>query len=108
MACNNTYKPVLKQETCDRMTQAYPQCAKMIKNCYAKPSVFSCLPASYYCNRKLVQPYYSSGQNPYDVRTKCEGNENNLCYPILDAVQKYSNRPDVKRELGVDDNIEFK
>jgi cathepsin A (carboxypeptidase C) len=105
MACNNTYKPVLDQDTCDRMTRAYPKCADMINNCYKRPNVFTCVPASMYCNNAMIQPYQASGQNPYDVRVKCEGG--GLCYPILNAIQEYSNRPEVKKELGVKDGIKY-
>lgn len=105
MACNNTYKPVLDQDTCDSMAEAYPKCAKMISNCYERPSVFTCLPASMYCNNKMIQPYQASGQNPYDVRVECEGGQ--LCYPILKAIEKYSNLPEVKNELGVSDEVKY-
>lgn len=106
MACNSSYEPVLDQDTCFRMANAYPECARMINNCYKNNNVFSCLPASMYCNNKMIQPYQASGQNPYDVREKCEGGD--LCYPILKAIEKYSNREDVKEELGVSDNIQYK
>src|SRR5581483_11393223 len=106
MACNNTYKPVLDQSTCDRMTRAYPRCAEMISKCYERPGVFTCVAASMYCNREMIQPYQATGKNPYDVRLDCEGGS--LCYPILDAIEKYSNREDVKKELGVEKGIKYK
>jgi cathepsin A (carboxypeptidase C) len=107
MACNSTYGPVLDEETCNDMRNAYPNCARMINNCYNSQNVFNCLPASLYCNRQIVQPFYNSHKNPYDVRKDCEGN-NGLCYPILDAIESYSDREDIKLELGVDPGIEFK
>ncbi|KAG9290581.1 hypothetical protein G9A89_020951 [Geosiphon pyriformis] len=102
MACNSTYGPILDEATCDKMRQAYPTCARLINNCYKSQNVFNCLPASVYCNKELIQPYQASGQNPYDVRKKCEGN--NLCYPILSAIENYLNKPAIMAELGAEVN----
>ncbi|KAG0253529.1 hypothetical protein BG011_006320 [Mortierella polycephala] len=99
MACRNSYGPVLDDATCDKMTAAYPACADLIQACYDTESVFRCLPAAAYCNKEMISPYQMSGQNPYDVRKKCEG-EGGLCYPILDVIQTYLNREDVKTALG--------
>ncbi|KAF9121908.1 hypothetical protein BGW39_010158 [Mortierella sp. 14UC] len=100
MACRNSYGPVLDDATCDKMTAAYPACADLIQACYDTNSVFRCLPAAAYCNKEMIQPYQMSGQNPYDVRKKCEGG-GGLCYPILDVIQDYLNKEEVKEELGV-------
>ncbi|CAG8494620.1 3824_t:CDS:2 [Cetraspora pellucida] len=106
MACNSSYKPVLEESTCDRMRNAYPQCASMIQRCYDSSNSFSCLPASMYCNREMIQPYQQTGKNVYDVRKDCEGG--GLCYPILKAIEKFSNLGVVKAELGVDRSVEYK
>ncbi|CAG8707057.1 3047_t:CDS:2, partial [Scutellospora calospora] len=94
MGCKSSYGPVLEESTCQRMRDAYPQCASMIQRCYDSSNALSCLPASMYCNREMIQPYQQTGKNVYDVRKDCEGG--NLCYPILQAIEKYSNRDDVK------------
>jgi len=106
MACNSSYPPVLDDDACDGMRSAYPKCAHLISNCYKSKSVFSCLPATMYCNKEMIGPYQRSGKNPYDVRKDCEGNS--LCYPLLDSIEKYLNREDVKRKLGVDPGIRYK
>ncbi|CAG8560710.1 11044_t:CDS:2 [Paraglomus brasilianum] len=106
MACNSSYSPVLDEETCDKMRAAYPKCAQFISNCYKSQSVFNCLPASMYCNKEMIGPYQRTGKNPYDVRKNCEGNS--LCYPILESIEKYLNREEVKRQLGVDPGIHYK
>ncbi|KAF9583969.1 hypothetical protein BGW38_007971 [Lunasporangiospora selenospora] len=100
MACENSYGPVLSQATCDQMAASYSTCAGLIQRCYDSGSAFMCLPAASYCNQKMIGPYQMSGQNPYDVRKKCEGD--NLCYPILGAVQDYLNRPEIMEELGAE------
>jgi len=43
-------------------------------------------------------PYRLTGQNPYDMRIKCE--HGNLCYDF-DPVGKYLNSASVQQELGV-------
>ncbi|KAG0747056.1 hypothetical protein G6F57_007705 [Rhizopus arrhizus] len=100
MACDNSYGPVLDRSTCDKMERDYPICADLIKNCYENPSFFNCLPASSKCNRDQISPYQMSGMNPYDVREKCKGG--GLCYEILESVQKYLNRGDVKSAVGAE------
>ncbi|KAI9306874.1 Alpha/Beta hydrolase protein [Cunninghamella echinulata] len=98
MACENSYGPVLEKSTCRQMDEAYPACARLIESCYKSGSVFSCLPAAMKCNKDQIAPYQQTGMNPYDVREKCKGG--NLCYEILESVQKYLNRDDVKKEVG--------
>ncbi|KAG0244091.1 Alpha/Beta hydrolase protein [Mortierella sp. GBAus27b] len=102
MACNNSYAPVLDERACSNMRSAYDTCAMLIEGCYNGGSVFRCLPAASYCNAKMIMPYQQTGQNVYDVRKKCEGN--NLCYPILTAMQDYLNKKDVMNDLGVQVN----
>ncbi|CAG8441307.1 5249_t:CDS:2 [Dentiscutata heterogama] len=106
MACNSSYGPVLQESTCQQMRDAYPQCASMIQRCYDSSNAFACLPASMYCNREMIQPYQQTGLNVYDIRKPCEGG--GLCYPILKAIEKFSNRNDIKTELGVDPSVEYK
>ncbi|KAG2236692.1 Alpha/Beta hydrolase protein [Thamnidium elegans] len=98
MACDNSYGPVLDQATCDNMDAQFPACERLIQNCYDSQNVFSCLPAAMKCNKDQIQPYQQTGKNPYDVREECKGG--GLCYEILDSVQKYLNRPEVKKEVG--------
>src|SRR5215216_1646063 len=82
------------------MRSKYPACARMINNCYITESTFRCVTAAAYCNKELIGPYQQSGQNPYDVRKKCTGGK--LCYAILEALQRYLNLPQVKKEVGAE------
>ncbi|KAI9229838.1 MAG: Alpha/Beta hydrolase protein [Piptocephalis tieghemiana] len=100
MACNNTYAPVLGESECSSMQEAYPTCASLIGPCYRYRSAFACVPAAMYCNSRIIGPYQRSGQNPYDVRRKCDPG-NNLCYDALTSIEAYLNRPEVMKELGV-------
>lgn len=100
MACDTKYGPVLSNEECSAMARSFPTCAKLIKSCYSWKSPLSCVPASLYCNNAMYSSYTKKGLNPYDVRKKCEGA--NLCYPIIEEIDAYLNRPDVQDALNVD------
>ncbi|CAG8799748.1 20242_t:CDS:2, partial [Gigaspora rosea] len=106
MACNSSYGPVLDNLTCDRMRDAYPTCAKFIKECYDGVTA-TCLSASMYCNRCIIVPYYLTHRNPYDVRKQCEGSIGGMCYSGIDVIERYLNRDDVREELGVDPWIKY-
>ena len=88
MACGEGgYPPALGDSECNAMDSAYPRCASMIQNCYNSKSVWSCVPASIYCNNALIGPYQRTGLNVYDIRGKCE-DSNNLCYPEMGWISK--------------------
>jgi cathepsin A (carboxypeptidase C) len=102
MACGKGGWPaVLGTSECQAMNNAYPRCAQLIQGCYDTESVWRCVPASIYCNNALIGPYQRTGQNVYDIRGKCEDN-NNLCYSELGWISEYLNKPDVQKELGVE------
>lgn len=101
MACGEGGWPaVLSESECQSMDNALPRCQSLIQNCYDSESVWSCVPASIYCNNAILAPYQRSGQNPYDVRKKCGGNS--LCYDELDWISEYLNRKDVMKALGAE------
>lgn len=101
MACGDGGWPaVLSEQECAGMDNALPRCQSMIQSCYDSESVWSCVPASIYCNNALIGAYQRTGQNPYDVRVKCKGSS--LCYDELDWIQKYLNRQDVMEALGAE------
>ncbi|KAK3725422.1 hypothetical protein LTR37_000392 [Vermiconidia calcicola] len=101
MACGDGGWPaILDESECRSMDNALPRCQSLIENCYNSESVFSCVPASIYCNNAIIGPYQRTGMNPYDVRKKC--GDNPLCYDELDYVQEYLNRDDVMEALGAE------
>ena len=101
MACGDGGWPaVLDEQECTSMDNALPRCQNLIESCYNSESVWSCVPASIYCNNAIIGPYQRTGQNPYDVRKKCGGNS--LCYDELDWIQEYLNRDDVMEALGAE------
>ncbi|KEF62456.1 uncharacterized protein A1O9_00428 [Exophiala aquamarina CBS 119918] len=102
MACGDGGWPaVLDKQSCQAMDNALPRCQSLIQNCYDSESVWSCVPASIYCNNALLAPYQRTGQNVYDVRGKCK-DSSNLCYPELGWISKWLNDKSVMKALGVE------
>ena len=102
MACGKGGWPaVLDEQSCQAMDNALPRCQNLIKSCYDSESVWSCVPASIYCNNALLAPYQRTGQNVYDVRGKCK-DSSNLCYPELAYISKWLNDASVMKALGVE------
>lgn len=100
MACGEGgYKPVLSLEQCEQMDKDYPKCAALTKLCYKAPSALTCVPAEYYCEAKLYQPYGDTGLNPYDIRKTCN-DEGGLCYEEMDWLDEYLNLDYVKQAVG--------
>ncbi|KAF1348065.1 carboxypeptidase Y-like protein A [Delphinella strobiligena] len=101
MGCGEGGWPaVLDESQCQAMDNALPRCQSLIQNCYDSESVWSCVPASIYCNNAMIGPYQRTGQNVYDVRKKCTGSD--LCYEELDWISAYLNKPDVIKALGAE------
>jgi cathepsin A (carboxypeptidase C) len=102
MACGGGRWPaVLDESECQAMDNALPRCQQLIQSCYDSESVWSCVPASIYCNNAMIGPYQKTGLNVYDIRNKCE-DANNLCYPALGWISEYLNQKSVMSELGVE------
>lgn len=103
MGCGDGgYPAVLDSKTCDEMKSNLPTCQKKIQACYDDPKdVKSCVSASSYCNENFITPFQETGKNVYDVREKCE-DEENLCYPIQGWIEKYLNKKDVMDAIGAE------
>lgn len=102
MACGEGgYPAVLDESSCRSMENALPRCLSMVESCYSSESVWTCVPASIYCNNALLAPYQRTGQNVYDVRGKCEDNTG-LCYKGLDYVSQWLNKESVREALGAE------
>ncbi|KAF4545417.1 putative carboxypeptidase protein [Lasiodiplodia theobromae] len=102
MACGDGGWPaVLSEGECQAMDNALPRCQSLIQSCYNSESVWSCVPASIYCNNAMIGPYQRTGQNVYDVRGKCE-DSSNLCYSELGWIAKYLNQDHVMKALGAE------
>lgn len=101
MACGKGGEPaVLEPEVCESQAEAIPRCLSLIESCYESGSVWSCVPATIYCNNGQMGPYQKTGRNVYDIREMCKGS--NLCYEQLQYIDDYLNLPEVKTSLGVE------
>ncbi|ORY99016.1 Alpha/Beta hydrolase protein [Syncephalastrum racemosum] len=94
-------KPIYTQEQCESMRKSYPRCKALLTACARFPSPLTCVPAGLDCERSQQSSFDKTGLNPYDIRQKCSGNSG-LCYDFIDAMTTYANRPEVRWELGVD------
>ncbi|KAK5019284.1 carboxypeptidase Y-like protein A [Cryomyces antarcticus] len=102
MACGEGGWPaVLDASECQSMDNALPRCQNLIQNCYNSESVWSCVPASIYCNNAMMGPYQKTGMNVYDIRGRCE-DSSNLCYSELGWISEYLNDKKVMKALGAE------
>ena len=101
MACGEGGWPaVLDKGACQSLENAYPRCASLIESCYNSESVWTCVPASIYCNNAMIGPYQRTGQNVYDVRRPC--GDNQLCYDEIDWISSYLNKKEVMKAVGAE------
>lgn len=101
MACGEGDEPsVVDPQQCQIMDTTKPLCLSLIKQCYDTESVWSCLPATVYCNEVQMGPYQRAGNNIYDVRLKCDGSL--LCYENFEYIEKYLNKPEVIEAVGAE------
>ncbi|KJZ79011.1 Carboxypeptidase Y-like A [Hirsutella minnesotensis 3608] len=102
MACGDGgYPAVLDESQCKAMDNSLGRCQSLIKQCYDTESTWLCVPASIYCNNAMIGPYQRSGQNVYDVRSKCE-DSSNLCYTALGWISEWLNKPEVMEAVGAE------
>ncbi|KAG7827867.1 hypothetical protein KL920_004117 [Ogataea angusta] len=101
MACSTDggYEPTLDESECEGMLDTLPRCLSLIESCYSSQSVFSCVPASIYCNNAQLGPFQKTGRNVYDVRKMCEGT---LCYKDMEYIDQYLNQDFVKEKVGAE------
>lgn len=56
------YPAVLSPDECQAMEDALPRCQSLIQSCYDSESLWSCVPATIYCNNAMIGPYQKTGQ----------------------------------------------
>jgi len=88
------------------MVADLPECLALIEACQdGEFPTYTCPRANRVCAMSLLAPYMATGRNPYDVRKMCYGA---LCYDDLDRVESFLNRDDIKRRLGVPQDIAYR
>lgn len=66
------------------------------------------LPAALYCYTQLDSPITELGLNGYDVRKKCDRDEDGeLCYKEMGWIETWMNNATVRAELGVNEDVVF-
>lgn len=102
MACGDGGWPaVLEPNQCRSMDNALPRCLALIEGCYENDNVWTCVPATIYCNNALMGPYQRTGRNVYDVRKDCDPGTS-LCYAELDWISEWINKPEVLEAVGAE------
>ncbi|CCF60031.1 hypothetical protein KAFR_0I02520 [Kazachstania africana CBS 2517] len=102
MACDKEASgadPVLGPQECQSMNDSLDRCLSLIDACYKSESVWTCVPASIYCNNAQLAPFQRTGKNVYDVRKDCEGQ---LCYKDMEVIDKYLNMKYVQDAIGAE------
>lgn len=100
MACGEGGHPaVLSPETCDQMDRDWPKFESMEKLCYKYPSAATCVPADYFCEKRLFGAYEESGLNPYDIRYPCN-DPSGKCYEDMEYIDDFLDLPYVKDAVG--------
>lgn len=78
-----------ESSTCKSLEQKSGVCQNLIEQCYKYDSRLTCTPAAIYCWSSLYGPAQQSGLNLYDVRKKCNRDEDKdgpLCYPAVSSL----------------------
>ncbi|KAF8602092.1 peptidase S10 serine carboxypeptidase [Ceratobasidium sp. AG-I] len=107
--CNGKWKVLEKGgPACLELKQVVESCKRLIQVCYDFDSDITCASASVFCLGKIYGMISLAGLNPYDARMKCDStNEESPCYVAETWITTFLNRPDVKREVGVPNNLTF-
>lgn len=101
MACGegSGYEPILSPQECQAMEDSLPRCLSLIESCYNYDSIWTCVPASIYCNNAQLGPFQRTGKNVYDVRKDCNGP---LCYSEMEPIDQYLNLKEVQDAIGAE------
>lgn len=82
--------------------EADNECERLLRGCAAVGGDGAlCEPILEHCRERSVYFIHRAGLNPYNFRLPCRADKEER-YEILQAVDEYMNRPEVKREFGVD------
>ncbi|CCM06004.1 uncharacterized protein FIBRA_08247 [Fibroporia radiculosa] len=93
---------------CEALRAKVPTCQRLTKSCYDFNSRLTCVPALLYCGSQIMGPLLQLGYNPYDVRRKCDRQKDgDTCYAQISWIDVWMNKPENKRALGVNPELEF-
>ncbi|KAL4246570.1 Carboxypeptidase [Abortiporus biennis] len=109
MQCQSTRtsQPILDIATCVQMKRILPRCEKMFTaSCIDTLDAIDCASALSFCESAIVEPFFETGYNPYDISKKCEGEyQDTICYPITKTIEAYLSQPKLQQALGIDAKV---
>lgn len=103
MACGGGgHESVLNYYQCSQLRNQIGNFQRLASSCYRNQNdLQSCTSAARVSN-SMLQLYFSTGRNIYDIRKNCERTPDGLCYADLERVSGYLNQPSVRQALGSD------
>lgn len=107
MLCTSaSVPPIMSIGSCVAMKETVPKCERWTKAaCIDKFDALGCRAATDFCNNQLVAPFDATGLNPYDISKKCEGDPEDLCYPVTRYIREYLDDPDIRAALNVSPSL---
>ncbi|KAG6844880.1 hypothetical protein H0H87_002825, partial [Tephrocybe sp. NHM501043] len=98
--------PILDIASCVYLKQLLPRCDQWIKkSCTDTYDHINCRAAFDFCEGELANSFYTTGKNPYDISKNCEGEPDELCYPVTGHISKFLNSTSTRSLLGVDPSV---
>ncbi|KAG6864720.1 hypothetical protein C0991_007673 [Blastosporella zonata] len=98
--------PISDIASCVYLKQLLPRCEKWIKkSCTDVYDHINCRTAFDFCEGEFSNTFYATGKNPYDISNNCEGEPDELCYPVTGHISRYLNSTSTRSLLGVDPSI---
>lgn len=99
-----------ESEVCQSLESRSRVCGTLIDQCARFDSRLFCVTAALFCWGSLYGPASELDVNLYDVRLPCDRSDDrdgSLCYRQMGWIETLMNRPDIKRDLGVPNSIDF-
>ena len=97
-----------ESQECASLRSKAATCERLVQSCYNNNSRFTCVPAALYCWSQMFGSFQQLGLNPYDVRRKCDKDEDGpLCYREMGYIEEFLNLPETKKALGAEEGIKF-
>ncbi|KAI6044860.1 serine carboxypeptidase [Pisolithus marmoratus] len=100
MVCTSaSLPPIASIGSCVAMKEAAPRCERWTKvACIDHFDALACTAATDFCNNQLVGPFDCNSK-------KCEGEPEDLCYPVTRYIREYLDDPEIRAALNVSPSL---